>query len=122
MTTQPNQKVRTLNRADKPYQFDFSTFALAALQDLWGTATLDETLSRLPDLEDNPFKLLPDILWAGFRRYHPEITIEEVRIAVNDHGLGNIPALVEEIVAVCQASLPKGKGTRPQKRGTNSSR
>lgn len=121
---QPGLKTREANIAGSTYRLDFSTFALEALGDAWGSATLDETLGHLAKMQKDGVTLkgLYELVWASLRRYHPEVSIDDVRTLINDHGLGNVKPLIEQISLVIAASMPGEDGkprppAAPKRRG-----
>lgn len=75
----------TLKAGDKEYTLVFNMNARAALED-----ALDLNISQLVDLmkpEKLRHKHIITIVWAGLRKYHKELTKEDVGDLIDEAGL-----------------------------------
>lgn len=103
-----------LNLGGTQVRFRFSTLAVAHLQKHWNLETPDDAIAQLSKIESDPLNVLPVILWAGLRRFHPETSLEQCIEYIDDVGFKGIPELTERIIAITKASFPQAEGGKPR--------
>lgn len=79
----------------------FSIMATVALKERWGLETDREVQAKLAQASISEFI---DIVWAGLRRYHPEISHNDVMIFLDDAGVDGLTDIVT--IALEASSVP----------------
>lgn len=125
---QKSSRFATLKIGDATYQVVFSILAIVALRDHWGLESDDQVLLKLDkmgrDLSTTSgqakidFRAVGDLLWAGLRRHHPDVTPDQCLSMLDDAGLEGLPNIMSTILSTLSAAAPPegARQARPPKR------
>ena len=94
---------RQVTIGGKAFTLRFSLKAIAALQEIFGTVSLSETVARLSDFKSHGALDWVGIFWAGCISHHPDLTIQDVMTLLDENG---IDAAIEPLTTAFTASLP----------------
>ena len=86
----------------------FSIKATLALKEKWGLEQDREVQARMAKATMTEFI---DIIWAGLRTHHPEITHDQVVDMLDDAGSDGLSGMVTR--ALEASAIPEGEGDRP---------
>lgn len=95
--------------AGKPFTLRFSTRAVAALGTAWGCNGVDETFTKLSEIQSSgkiDLDQTATLLWAGLQKHHPNQTVETILELLDDNGLGNLQPVIEKLSDAIAASMP----------------
>lgn len=101
--------------AGRDYTLRFSWKAVAALGDLWGCKTPDETLTKLGEMQKQKnldIKSGADLLWASLRTHHAEISRDQIDDMIDEHGVFDFPAIVADLSVAIAGAQPPAEGKK----------
>ena len=100
---------------DRDLLLRYSYKATIALKELWGFESERDVQARMAEGRMDDFK---DILWAGLRSHHPELSVEAVVDLLDDAGAeGMTEAVDHAITAAAPPEGPRqGQGKKPASR------
>jgi hypothetical protein len=113
--------------ADQTYRVCFSILGIVALRDRWNLESDDQVMIKLEQMGREfggtagsakfDFKLIGDLIWAGLRRYHPEVTPDQCLVMMDDVGLDGLPSVMQTIFGTLAAAAPPqgARQARPRK-------
>lgn len=108
---------RQITVGDRSYTVRFSIKAMAALQDHYSLASIDEVGAHLAQMK---FGLgdITAILWAGLRSRHPEVTLDQAEDIVDEAGLDGLQDLLGSAFGTALPPSKPGAGkSGPTQRG-----
>ncbi|CAN5480752.1 hypothetical protein BH10PSE7_BH10PSE7_15500 [soil metagenome] len=110
---------RQIEVSGRSYTLRYSLKAMAALQDHYGLASIDEVAQHLSDANRMGVNDIVALIWAGLRTHHPEVTQEQTLDLVDELGVAEMTSTIRDAFG---AALPRvgaaGEGTaRPPQRG-----
>ena len=99
------------------YTMRFSIRAMAALQEHYELASLEEVGERLQKSRSISIQDLTAVLWAGLQTHHRGITKDEVLDLIDEMGLPRIQELINSAFGAASVEQSKKVSSRPRKPG-----
>lgn len=98
-------------------QIRFSIRATMALKDRWGFKTESEVQKRLVEISKEPqLENFIEILWAALRKWHPEMTYEDVLDLADMAGPNGLQVALERLMVAINASTPPSSAAETGKK------
>lgn len=105
---QPAAIDRQVTLGERTLTLRYGLKAMAAMQDHYGLASLDEVGARMQDTSSMSAEDLVAFVYAGTRSHHPELTAEEVMDLLDAAGLESLGRVIGEAF---EAAADPGSGS-----------